>query len=120
QHCQRICLGLACVAVLAASPHALTAQAAHITVVPAHPKPGSIVRFTLDASGLRGDSILAVHGSLAGEPLHFISAGARQWHAIGGVPVDPSGRLVAEVVLNRAAGGVDTLHETLPLTAPAR
>lgn len=54
---------------------------------------------------------------MAGEPLHFYPAGDRDWHAIGGVPVDASRSLVARVIVEKRSGAIDTVR--LALTVPA-
>ncbi len=81
---------------------ALAAQTARLSATPTRPEPGAIVRLTLDAPSSR-DSIVSVHGALAGEPLHFLRSGAA-WHAIGGVPVDSAGSLLANAVVQHASG----------------
>jgi len=66
---------------------------------------------------VRGDSVVAIRGQLAGEPLHFRAVQSQLWRAIGGVPVDAAGSLTARVVLERFSGKADTL--TLSVTLPA-
>jgi murein DD-endopeptidase MepM/ murein hydrolase activator NlpD len=58
---------------------------------------------------MRGDSIVSIRGSMAGEPLHFTRVQAGRWSAIGAVPVDASGRVSAHVVLERASRPADTV-----------
>ena len=97
----------------------LSAQTSHLTVSPAHPEPGAIVRLSL--SGLSGvDSILAVKGELAGEPLHFRPSADGGWHAIGGVPVDATGTMVANADIRRASGKTETVRArfSLPRVPP--
>ena len=93
----------------------LGAQSARLSVAPARPEPGAIVRLTLSAPVLPSDSIVSVHGALAGEPLHFIASTAGAWHALGAVPVDAEGSLVASVILNRASGKTETVRARLTL-----
>ena len=67
-----------CITALAASCLALQtlgAQSARLSVLPAHPAPGALVRVVLAAPPARGDSVVAVSGTLAREPLHFTLAG---------------------------------------------
>jgi Peptidase family M23 len=99
---------------------AATAQAPHLVVAPARPEPGAIVRLTLSAPATGSDRVTAVHGTLAGEPLHFIAAGGDEWHAIGGVPVDSEGSLVASAVIAHASGKIETarVRFTLPKLPP--
>lgn len=92
---------------------ALAAQTPRLTISPTLPAPGAIVRMTLDATATPGDSIVAIDASMAGEPLHFIAAGAGSWHAIGGVPVDAKDSLVARAVVERLSGESDTLRVVL-------
>lgn len=98
-------------------PLALDAQATRLTVLPTRPDPGAIVRLTLRDSTSRSDSIVAIIGQMAGEPLHFARAGARTWRAIGGVPVDASGSVIAQVIVEHGTTS-DTL--TASVTVPRR
>jgi murein DD-endopeptidase MepM/ murein hydrolase activator NlpD len=61
-----------------------------------------------------------VRGAIAGEPLHFIRAGAGTWHAIGGVPVDVEGSLQANAIVQRASGAseIARVRFTLPKIPP--
>jgi murein DD-endopeptidase MepM/ murein hydrolase activator NlpD len=93
---------------------ALPAQQARLGIAPAHPMPGAIVRLSLTDAGA-SDAIVGVTGTMAGEPLHFaVARGA--WRAIGAVPVDSGGEVVAHVVASRASGRADTL--TASVTPP--
>jgi hypothetical protein len=89
---------------------ALTAQTARLTAAPAHPEPGAIVRLTLRAPVSPIDSVVSVHGALAGEQLHFMHLTAGTWHAIGGIPVDTEGVLVGSAVIERASGSTETVR----------
>ncbi len=95
-------------------------QAARLTASPTRPEPGAIVRLTLSAPVSRGDSVVSIHGTLVGEPLHFMHLTAGTWHAIGGVPVDSEGTLVASAVVERASGRTETarVRFTLPKVPP--
>jgi murein DD-endopeptidase MepM/ murein hydrolase activator NlpD len=93
----------------------LGAQASRLSVAPTHPAPGAIVRLTLNPAVSPADSIVSIRGALAGEPLHFISSTAGAWHALGAVPVDAEGSLVASVIVNRASGKVETVRARLTL-----
>lgn len=100
----------------------LAAQApASLTVAPAKPKPGAVVRvaITVDPAG---DSIVAVRGVMAGEPLHFAAIAPGRYGAIGAVPVDSTSPTTAEAIVERASGRADTLHATVeppPLPPPS-
>jgi murein DD-endopeptidase MepM/ murein hydrolase activator NlpD len=87
---------------------ALTAQTARLTAAPARPEPGAIVRLTLSAPVSPADSVVSVSGTLAGEPLHFIRLTPGTWHAIGGLPVDKEGTLVASAVIERSSGQTES------------
>lgn len=91
------------------------AQAPTARVSPAGPAPGALVRIEV-VDSTSSDSITAVDGTMAGEPLHFVASGARRWRAIGPVPVDASGRVTALVVVQRLAAAADTL--TASVTVP--
>jgi murein DD-endopeptidase MepM/ murein hydrolase activator NlpD len=56
---------------------------------------------------------------MAGEPLHFVSSSGA-WHAIGAVPVDTEGTLVARAEIRRASGKTETVsgRVTLPKIPP--
>jgi murein DD-endopeptidase MepM/ murein hydrolase activator NlpD len=96
------------------------AQSARLTATPARPEPGAIVKLTLTAPASGVDSIVSVRGALAQEPLHFRRAGAGTWHAIGGVPVDAEGTLLANAVIQRASGRTEIARVsfTLPKIPP--
>src|SRR5438270_13961719 len=93
----------------------LDAQTPRLSASPARPQPGSIVRLTLSSASTKGDSAVALHGSLSGEPLHFIGAGKGSWHAIGGIPADAVGTLIARAFLSHASGKVDTVSAAMKL-----
>jgi murein DD-endopeptidase MepM/ murein hydrolase activator NlpD len=98
----------------------LGAQTSRLSIAPLRPEPGAIVRLTLNAPVSRADSIVSIRGALAGEPLHFMNAAAGTWHAIGAVPVDATGSLVASVILQRMSGKTETVRTrlTLPTRPP--
>lgn len=85
---------------------------AQVRLVPSttRPEPGAFVRLTLVDS--TGDSVRAISGTLAGEPLHFVRASAQRWRAIAGVPVDASERVTARVVVERSSR-TDTVTTSL-------
>jgi len=93
---------------------------AQLTASPARPQPGAIVRLTLKTAAGRADSVVSVRGALAEEPLHFLRATDGTWHAIGGVPVDAEGSLVANAVIQRASGAtqIARVRFTLPPIPP--
>ena len=93
----------------------LSAQTEHLAVAPAHPEPGAIVRLTLTAPASGSDPVVSVRGSMADEPLHFISPTRGSWHAIGGVPVDIEGTLIAHAELTHASGRRDTVRARIVL-----
>ncbi|HST07799.1 MAG TPA: M23 family metallopeptidase [Gemmatimonadaceae bacterium] len=78
------------------------------------------MKLTLTAPASGADSIVSVRGALAQEPLHFRRAGAGTWHAIGGVPVDTEGTLLANAVIQRASGKTEIarVRFTLPRIPP--
>jgi hypothetical protein len=96
------------------------AQSLRLSIAPERPLPGALVRLTLDR-GAGQDSIVAVQGSMASEPLHFV-ARSGAWHAIGAVPVDSTGPVAALVIVTRASGRADTLRSSVeppPLPPPS-
>ncbi|HKP14641.1 MAG TPA: hypothetical protein VJT85_01185, partial [Gemmatimonadaceae bacterium] len=96
------------------------AQQPRLTMSPQRPLPGSLVTLTLSDPGHRDDSIIAIAGTMAGEPLHFVAT--RTGHrALGAVPVDSVNTVEAAVVVTRASGRSDTLHASVtppPLPPP--
>ena len=108
---------------LAVSVGDLSAQQplqSRLTISPARPLPGALVTLTLSGLGDRADSIVAITGTMAGEPLHFVAS--RTGHrALGAVPVDSVNSFEAEVVVARASGRSDTLRASVtppPLPPP--
>lgn len=93
---------------------------ARLTANPARPEPGAIVKLTLTAPASDADAIVSVRGALAQEPLHFRRVAAGTWHAIGGVPVDTEGTLLANAVIQRASGKTEIarVRFTLPKIPP--
>jgi murein DD-endopeptidase MepM/ murein hydrolase activator NlpD len=98
----------------------LSAQQARLTISPARPQPGALVRLSLSNLGEARDSVVSISGTMAGEPLHFRrSGGARR--AIGAVPVDSGGVVTARAIVVRASGRADTLLASVtppPLPPP--
>lgn len=92
------------------------AQTAALTVLPARPEAGAIVRLTLRPAAPT-ESVTAIGGMMAGEPLHFRRGSDGMWHAIGAVPVDAGRRVVASAFIHREAR-VDTLTLTVPVPPP--
>jgi murein DD-endopeptidase MepM/ murein hydrolase activator NlpD len=104
---------------LALSSAELGAQRARLTITPARPLPGTIVRLTVTNTGDTRDSIVAIKGTMAGEPLHFAWNKGRS--AIGAVPVDSVHAVEATVVVRRASGKAESLHVSVtppPLPPP--
>jgi murein DD-endopeptidase MepM/ murein hydrolase activator NlpD len=104
-NCMRftILLLMAATSVAAAQPRLLAN--------PSRPQPGAIVRLTVRATA---DSVTAIGGTLAGEPLHFVRSDSG-WRAIGGIPTDAQGNIVARAFVRLASGAVDTLRATMVL-----
>lgn len=64
------------------------------------PAPGALVRLTLDGGR---DSIVAIRGTMAGEPLHFVRTSASRWRSFGGIPADAADAVTARVYVQRAS-----------------
>ena len=109
-------------AVLAAAARPLAAQRARLAIAPSRPLPGAVVTITVTDSASAADSIVALRGTMSGEPLHFARS-RRGFRAIGAVPVDSGATAAAaEVVVERASGRVDTLRaavEPPPMPPPS-
>ena len=101
---------------LCLSPAVLTGQgtalAPHVAWWPRLPLQGSLVRLVVPPPA--GDSVTAVSGELAGEPLHF-ERFADGFQALGAVPFAARDPVTARVVIERAAVGDDTVRATLPV-----
>jgi murein DD-endopeptidase MepM/ murein hydrolase activator NlpD len=98
----------------------LGAQTTRLSVAPLHPEPGAIVRLTLADPASRPDAIVSIRGSMAGEPLHFLPSAPGTWHAIGAVPVDATGSLLADAEIRHASGRTESVRArvTLPNVPP--
>lgn len=108
-----MCLTRNTISLLTLSALLLGAQAPdpkpRLRASPARPEPGSLVHFTLSASG----GAASATGTMAGEPLHFTKGADGDWHAIGAIPVDVSRNVVARAALVGASGEVDSTSVTL-------
>lgn len=100
----KLAVSVAACLVAAASATPLRAQA-RLSISPAQPAPGAIVRVTLRAPDAGADSIMGV---MAGEPLHFVRAGQGVWRSFGAIPIDAS-RSVAARAFIRRGDRVDTV-----------
>jgi murein DD-endopeptidase MepM/ murein hydrolase activator NlpD len=105
---------------VACEPGYAAADPPVLTITPAQPVPGALVRVTLEYADAP-DGNPSFSGSMAGEPLHFVESAPGLWRAIGAVPVDATDSVVARVIV-RHARSVDTVHAsvTLPSPEPAR
>ena len=110
---------LALAAIAIAAP--LSAQGARVSVEPAQPAPGALVRFTLGDSA-PASAIVSARGTLAGEPLRFLPADSGRFNAIGAIPTDASDSIAATVIVQRGSGSVDTLRVPIliPVTEPPK
>jgi murein DD-endopeptidase MepM/ murein hydrolase activator NlpD len=90
-------------------------------VEPKQPSGGELVRLTIDRLPTT-DSIVAMTGEIAGEPVHFVAASAGKRQALGAIPIDASDSVVARVLVSRESGTIDTLHVALhyPHRPPAQ
>lgn len=85
-----------------------TPAAARITIIPREPAGGTLVRVTLDQFERANDSVVAVRGMFAGEPLHFVADSPGKLVSLGAIPVDVSDSAVATVYVQRQSGIVDS------------
>src|ERR1700693_5002820 len=108
-------IGQATAAIFALAAGTLGAQTTRLSIVPVHPEPGAIVRLTLAGPASRADAIVSIHGSMAGEPLHFLPSAPGTWHAIGAVPVDATGTLLADAEVRHASGKIESVRTRLTL-----
>ena len=115
-----------CAVLLSLSTASLSAQQPLLTAEPSRPAPGSLVLLTLDARSASTDSVVAVTGSMSGEPLHFTRTALGTWRAIGPVSVDATDSVPARVAAVKVSGAVDSvsvfvnLPKRPPAAAPSR
>src|SRR5439155_17637899 len=97
-------------------PAVATAQATAVAPCvawwPRRPLQGSLVRLVVHPPA--GDSVTAVLGDLAGEPLHFEQL-EDGFQALGAVPFSALDSTAVHVVVERAGVADDTLVATLPV-----
>jgi hypothetical protein len=107
-------LALSAYRVPAATAQAMGAVGAAPEVAwrPARPLQGSLV--VLGVRAPAGDSVMAVHGDLAGQPLHFAVV-AGWFRALGGVPFDAADSVHARLVIEHVDRPADTLSPSLPV-----
>lgn len=105
----RIFIGLALVCSTSA-----VAQQPTLTIAPAQPAPGAIVRLTL--AGV--DSASRISGTMSGELLHFTRSATGAWRAIGPISVDAVGDVPATVIVERATGTIDTVVASVTIPKP--
>jgi len=83
---------------------------------PSTPRQGSLIALLVTPPPKDGDSVVAVLGELAGEPLHFERRPAGGFRTLGGIPLDAPDTLAVLLVLQRATGAVDTAEVRLAVT----
>ena len=104
-----------CAALLAIGADRAAAQQPIVTASPSRPAPGSLVRLTLAAGVAQADSIVAVTGTMSGEPLHFVRREGGSWAAIGPVSVDATDSVAASVTIALASGSIDSVSTFVKL-----
>lgn len=90
---------------------ASVASAQSAVIAPAEAEPGALVRVTYTAKA--NDTVVAVRGTMVGEPLRFLGADSGRFHAVGPVPVDASDSVRATLIVTQRSGRVDTLFATV-------
>jgi len=91
-----------------------TAVAPLVAWWPRAPLQGSLVRVVVRPPTAAGESVTAVHGELAGEPLHF-ERFADGFRTLGAVPFGAHDSAAARVIVERAGVADDTLIAILPV-----
>jgi murein DD-endopeptidase MepM/ murein hydrolase activator NlpD len=92
---------------------ATSAQRPRLQIEPKQPSTGSLTRLTIDRLPSHADSIVRVTGTMAGEPLHFRPLDTDRLQALGAIPIEASDSVVAQVLVERQSGTIDTLHLSL-------
>lgn len=93
----------------------VAAQAPTLSVAPADPAPGSLVRITFAA--VPADSGASISGTMAGEPLHFVPLDSGRYGAIGPIPADANDSVMARVFIDR---GVSRDTVLLAIAVPTK
>jgi len=76
------------------------------------PRQGSLVELCVAPPARAGDSVVAILGELAGEPLHFEAR-----RAVAGVPLDAPDTVALQIVLHWATAAVQRVAVRLPVVA---
>jgi murein DD-endopeptidase MepM/ murein hydrolase activator NlpD len=79
---------------------------------PDPPRQGSLVELRVAPPVRAGDSIVAIVGELAGEPLHF-----EAMRAVAGVPLDAPDTLVLQIAMHWASAAIQRVAVRLPVVA---
>ena len=85
-----------------------------ITWDPAAPGEGRL--FTLRVTESQHTPLLGVHGSIAGEELHFQRTGDRRFESVAAIPVGAGSAVEVEVRVVYASGGEKTLATSIGVT----
>jgi Peptidase family M23 len=80
---------------------------------PEQPVQGSFIQ--LEVSLASTESTVFITGELAGEPLHFMPAGAAIFRALAGVPIDAKGTVTVPLVIERAGSPPERLTIEIPV-----
>jgi murein DD-endopeptidase MepM/ murein hydrolase activator NlpD len=80
---------------------------------PEQPVQGSFIQ--LEISLVSTDSGVTIQGELAGEPLHFMPAGAAIFRALAGVPIDAKGAVTVPLIVERAGSPAERLTIEIPV-----
>lgn len=94
----------------------LHSQTPELSISPAQPGPGSIVRLAI--TGVDAGDSLVIAGIMAGEPLNFRKSASGAWHSLGGIPVDATGEIVARAFVELSPGVVDTIRASITIPRP--
>lgn len=95
----------------------LPAQTVSVGWLPAEPRQGSFVVITV-APG-PGDAIAGLHGTLAGEPLHFEQDADSTWRAVGGIPVTAAETIPITLEVTGRRGAPEHRFVRMPVTRVA-
>jgi murein DD-endopeptidase MepM/ murein hydrolase activator NlpD len=82
---------------------------------PAHPTRGTLVRLIVAPDHPTERPWSWVDGSVAGEPLHFLSSGDETFRALAGIPVDGSDSLPVLLLVSYGDGSSDSIHAAVPV-----
>jgi hypothetical protein len=101
----------------APEPPGVVLMAPMVSWTPATPLEGHL--FSIQVVGSAETPLIGVHGTFAGEELHFERAGDGRFRSLAAMPVGATGAAEGSVRVVYEAGGEETMSVTVPVEAVA-